>query len=506
MNCLTTNLQSLVNKKVELLNLLKDKDIHVVFITETWLTDEHAHSEYHLEGYQDPIMQMRDKGGCAIYVKEQIAFTEVQMPEKCNDSAWIAIQTQNRKTRLYGCVYRSPNSPASNNVNLLNNLTWARENYDELLITGDFNLPTIIWDTDEATGLFPREFLTTTSEMNLEQMVTQFTRFRHGQNPSLLDLILTDQPEMIQDVNYLSPLGKSDHIVINFSVKNAYQKRPKKRRLNHRKIREEEFRSELRTHDWRQIICEPEQLTQAFRDFNSIIVQGIRKYTPSVRNQNPPRAPWAGHKIRKLAENKRKKWDKYRYTGTDETYEEYKEALNLFTREKNAAIRTHETKLVKNKCANPKPYYKYLSSRSRYKSNQISLLNELNTIISDEKPCGTILNKYFSSVFTKGESDCMIVTPYTEQVMSDLVITEEIVKEQLLSLDVSKAMGPDEIPGYILKTFANELSYPLTLLFNRMYEEGIVPETLKCANVIPIHKKGNKNLAITDRLVSPRSS
>ena len=86
--------------------------------------------------------------------------------------------------------------------------------------------------------------------------------------------------------------------------------------------------------------------------------------------------------------------------------------------------------------------------------------------------------------------------------MSELVITEEVVKRKLQAIDVSKVMGPDEIPGFILKTFSEELAVPLTLLFNRMYAEGSVPALLKSANVIPLHKKGKKNLAKNYRPIS----
>ena len=55
---------------------------------------------------------------------------------------------------------------------------------------------------------------------------------------------------------------------------------------------------------------------------------------------------------------------------------------------------------------------------------------------------------------------------------------------------------------FILKTFSEELAVPLTLLFNRMCAEGSVPALLKSANVIPLHKKGKKNLAKNYRPIS----
>ena len=43
------------------------------------------------------------------------------------------------------------------------------------------------------------------------------TRFREGQKSSLLDLIITNEPHMIEDLEILNPLGKSDHGVLSFT-------------------------------------------------------------------------------------------------------------------------------------------------------------------------------------------------------------------------------------------------------------------------------------------------
>ena len=48
-----------------------------------------------------------------------------------------------------------------------------------------------------------------------------------------------------------------------------------------------------------------------------------------------------------------------------------------------------------------------------------------------------------------------------------------------------------------MKKCAKEISEPLALLFNMSFFNGIFPESLKLANIIPIHKKDDKNLLIT---------
>ena len=52
----------------------------------------------------------------------------------------------------------------------------------------------------------------------LYQHITKPTRTRQGQEPSILDLVLSNEEGMIQDIEYPSPLGKSHHLVISFNL------------------------------------------------------------------------------------------------------------------------------------------------------------------------------------------------------------------------------------------------------------------------------------------------
>ena len=63
------------------------------------------------------------------------------------------------------------------------------------------------------------------------------------------------------------------------------------------------------------------------------------------------------------------------------------------------------------------------------------------------------------------------------------------VEALLLSIDPSKAQGPDQIPARLLKECAQEISESLCLLFNKSFHTGIFPQQWKLANIVPILKK-----------------
>ena len=62
----------------------------------------------------------------------------------------------------------------------------------------------------------------------------------------------------------------------------------------------------------------------------------------------------------------------------------------------------------------------------------------------------------------------------------------------LLNLDASKACGPDELSGVVLKECARQLAPSLTALFQLSMSSGQLPKQWKLANIVPVHKKESK--------------
>ena len=72
----------------------------------------------------------------------------------------------------------------------------------------------------------------------------------------------------------------------------------------------------------------------------------------------------------------------------------------------------------------------------------------------------------------------------------------------LVRLDARKAEGSDSIPAFILKHCAAALAPSLSILINASLSSGIVPVSLKIANVLPLFKSGDKNASRNYRPIS----
>ena len=103
-----------------------------------------------------------------------------------------------------------------------------------------------------------------------------------------------------------------------------------------------------------------------------------------------------------------------------------------------------------------------------------------------------MFNNFFCEQFSL-PSTYDIHIDYSSQ--DDFEIDFSSTRIQLLmnDINVNKSSGPDQIPGIVLKKCASSISIPLSNLFSNIYYSGNVPLEWKQANVVPIHKKGDKS-------------
>jgi len=90
----------------------------------------------------------------------------------------------------------------------------------------------------------------------------------------------------------------------------------------------------------------------------------------------------------------------------------------------------------------------------------------------------------------------------TDEQLCDLQITEERVLSELERLRDDKAAGANDLVPRFLSKIKGDISYPLTLQFQRIMEDREVPDERREANVVSIFKNGSRGEASNYRTVS----
>ena len=75
-----------------------------------------------------------------------------------------------------------------------------------------------------------------------------------------------------------------------------------------------------------------------------------------------------------------------------------------------------------------------------------------------------------------------------EELPDQYVITVCTNFKALENVKANKATGPDNIPAWVLRNYANVFAPALTAIFNNSLREGVLPVEWKMANVIPLPK------------------
>ena len=79
---------------------------------------------------------------------------------------------------------------------------------------------------------------------------------------------------------------------------------------------------------------------------------------------------------------------------------------------------------------------------------------------------------------------------------------EQEVVRLISELPNKKSSGYDKVDNTLLKELKYKIAMPLTHLFNRSLSEGIFPEKMKLAEVIPLHKGKERYLTTNYRPIS----
>ncbi|GAA55510.1 hypothetical protein CLF_108202 [Clonorchis sinensis] len=195
-------------------------------LTETWLTPDVSDAEISIDGYS--IFRADSKrgraGGVALYLHAALPIPIVlsdTTPAPFCDALWLQVPLRGSDSLLLGVVYRSPSSPPEDDHFLIRTLGQLSSSYHftHLLLVGDFNAPKAPWTELQcvgSSGPFTAALTEVVQQSAWTQHVVAPTRYRAGQQPSLLDLVITNERHFVDQVTINAPLGHSDHCVLTF--------------------------------------------------------------------------------------------------------------------------------------------------------------------------------------------------------------------------------------------------------------------------------------------------
>lgn len=414
------------------------------------------------------------------------------------------VKKDNMEPIIFGVMYRSPNCLPDDNVKLNTLLENVVENFSgyDLFLTGDFNYPEICWPEDTCKKSIEhaaKVFHNAIHHLDLNQCVKENTHYRAMQNPTLIDLILTNSAESVSDISHHPPLGLSHHDILLFKIfyEPSGSTQPEVPIMKHKlaKANFEEMRKYMSEQPWEDMLSEELSVDSAWSVIKTQLTLAMDKHIPKMKVSNKPRnrkKSIPSTLLEKIRE-KRRTFKVYKKNRTQANYNKYARARNQVKWMSRKHEKLNEVKIAKEAKTNPKSFYQYVSSNIKPKESVANLMDSDGNMTRSNEDKANVLNKFFSSVFTQESTDSVPnFNPRTDCTLSEVTVSVDQFKKALKSLNTSKSPGPDQIHPKVLSELSNELAEPLCILFKKCMAAGRIPSEWKEAEVKPLFKKGDK--------------
>jgi len=513
---LNSNVDSgLLNKKDELSLLIEKKDPDLIIMNEILPKRRRTKKkltakDFSINGYDNAVRSTTQGRGVIIYFKHSLSVHSVEVLNNFDfeESTWLSIKLKGNDNLLVGSVYRSPTSSRENNIRLNHLFQKALDtNHTHILITGDFNYGTINWELQQSPDSIDQcssLFLESVKDLFLFQHVAETTRHRMGQSSTRLDLIFTNEINMVTDLEYLPPLGASDHSCLSFKLLCYTDFKPfDEPRPSFYKGDYPSMRDDLKSVNWGDL--KNSDLDTYWDAFTSSIFESVDKHIPVIKpSHKAKKKPWLNRDAVIACEEKKRAWKSWSFCKTIQNWQSYASKRNSATRACRHAKLNFEREIAGKLKEDPKSFHSYVRSQLKTKSGIGDLESGDGSLLTSDVQKAELLNSFFASVFT--DEDTTTIPTLSDRnfssILNNVSINPDTVKKKLTKLKTTKTPGIDSIHPLLLKECADELSVVIADLFNLSLQSHNVPNAWRKAQVTPIFKKGSKRQCANYRPVS----
>ena len=501
------NARSLRNKFSDLEEIAFTENYDVIGVTESWLNIEVRDylAEYKIPGYItfDKSRVNKQGGGILFYVKASLNPVILSKPIITNvDTLFLLIKNNYGRKLVLTLIYRPPAQTVQIDNDIFYQISEISDTYDTVIL-GDFNLPVTKWG-GSLTSHHGHDLYNNLKESSLFQFVQEPTRDNH-----VLDLVLATKEELIENLHVGDEFSTSDHREISFSIsftagelKESKEKVPDYRKANFRKLN-----SLLNEIDWSQLRTTYDINIQ-WKIFTHIYSKAVQECIPT-KNRRPmhnTKPKWWNKEIAECLRVKREAHNRLKLFSNSEDHTRFIELRRRAKRLIKDSKRATECHVANQSKTNPKEFYNFIREKRMSTSSIGPIINENGDFTNNEEQICSILNNFFASVFTKEDLSNIPMVPavqnYNNNTLNGFSIAESDVSKCIDKLKVTKSPGPDMISPRVLKEAKSELVKPLTVIFNKSLQSGLIPCEWKLANVTPIFKKGSKSLPSNYRPIS----
>ena len=493
--------------KIDSIRTIVSGNIDIMVFSETKIDASYPTTQLKIDGFKKPYRLDRNAfgGGILIYVRQDIPSNQLKNHNFADNIEGIFIEINLRKSKWL--IFGTYHPPTQNNKFYFDNigraLDFYTQKYDKILLAGDFNA--------EENEVILSNFM---QLYDLRNLVKENTCFKSVDNPSCVDLFLTNCSRAFQNTIAIST-GISDvHKMIITVLKTTFKK-AKPKEIIYRTFRN--FDEHIFSNDLKNCLVNCKSITE----FESKFLGVIDKHAPQKKKVvRATEVPYMTKALRKAIADRSRLENRYYKSKTEESLRAYKKQKNFCSRLYKKERKKYYTNLDLRKITDSKKFWKTAKpffSDKGVDGNNIALI-EGEEIYQEDHEVAKILGEFFNNA-VKSLNVCIpseyiseksavsndpidnIISKYSNhpsiKLINDNVIkgnfsfnqvSLEDVNHVIAKLDVKKASLSSSIPSKFIKDYSDICSKPLTDILNDGILNSYFDIGLKYADLTPVHK------------------
>jgi len=511
LNICTWNARSARNKTTDISDMIIEKNLDLIFITESWIHetgDDVIKAELTPSGYKilnKPRMSGDPGGGIAIIYRSNLQISiSNQSHENITSFEYFETKfTSHQGDIHFVCVYRPPPSKKnklklSTFVDEFTDFIHTKENArGKLLIFGDINI-----HFDQASDTEANKIKSYLDSLSLEQLITVPTHNRGH----TLDWVIVRKSENILKTTDVVDLQMSDHFPIFCELDLARPKRQmiKKQCRNIRDINRQKFMDDISASPLCKDNVSLWNIDEHIELYNTVLAGLLDNHAPmrEKRFSIKPLSPWYndGIKAEKIVKRTlEKQWKKTNLEINRQMYIHQRNKLNYMIRK--AKMSYISAKVLDCDMDSKKLFALTASLLNKSKE---SALPDCGSSQETADKFATYFKEKIETIHKKllesQHESCQNSTPDLPEendsgngIKGLFELHPFTLKEieTIIKLLPAKSCELDPIPTTLLLECIDVLAHPITEIINKSVATATVPKSFKQAIVRPLLKKDN---------------
>ena len=219
---------------------------------------------------------------------------------------------------------------------------------------------------------------------------------------NILDVILTDDCQLISTVTSAEPLGSSDHRIVQFSMVLDFNACCSTcNQFNWSKADYDEMEIYFLDIDWQSMLLNNPSALSLWDEFDSVVTTAIDLFVPKrqARSTAPRTTRRYPRNMLKLRAEKRRIWRKLQARPDDQTVRaQYRAIVNKWWCQLHDWEKRSEMRIIESGSIGT--FYSYVNRRISYRAGISALTDSAGNFVVDNNEKANMFNEYFASVGT----------------------------------------------------------------------------------------------------------